>query len=493
MPLSRKGLALLYYLALEGPTSRMRLADLLYGHAASLQNLRVELHRLAQALGRPPFPKGQDPLVLPPWILLLKEGQGEALGGLEAVGGLEEWVQGVRMALEAPKPCGREALLEALEGMAPPGLLVLRGRLGSGAQGVAQELARRRDLPYRPRPHSTGLVYLEPPYPEEDLETLLRGRALLVLWLLPGEEPRFFLELRARYGAERTWVVDLPPLTWAEARKAWLQGLPFSQAAGAYFLSGGQPEWLPEFLSAPKTPRRPLAQLELFARLLPKPAREALERLAQVPGFFSREVAEALEAAPHLAALERKGWLVYDPGRGYRFAQEAERRLLATALPPGERERVWERLQGLLPRGALPRPSLVLLRGRRGRERASLPPEGKGVDPLGEGWAVALLNPGENPWLAVPSLGEEALWEVRGEAWAPEDGALYLGLRSGGREGWLALGEGAFALRLRVPAGPFRLGFRGLGVVEFTLGAYRLEEGEEALWALPPEEEAQKV
>ncbi|WP_276325497.1 hypothetical protein [Thermus parvatiensis] len=56
-----RALGLLYYLALEGPTPRGLLADLLYGHAQARQNLRVELHRLARALGRPAFPTGSWP------------------------------------------------------------------------------------------------------------------------------------------------------------------------------------------------------------------------------------------------------------------------------------------------------------------------------------------------------------------------------------------------------------------------------------------------
>lgn len=63
--LQRKGLAILYYLALEGPTRREVLADLLWGHSAASQNLRVELYRLSQALsplGFTAFAPGEDPL-----------------------------------------------------------------------------------------------------------------------------------------------------------------------------------------------------------------------------------------------------------------------------------------------------------------------------------------------------------------------------------------------------------------------------------------------
>lgn len=47
---SQKSLALLAYLALEGPTPREQLAELLWGTASGRSNLRVEVHRLERAL-----------------------------------------------------------------------------------------------------------------------------------------------------------------------------------------------------------------------------------------------------------------------------------------------------------------------------------------------------------------------------------------------------------------------------------------------------------
>jgi len=299
--LAQKGLALLYFLALEGPTTRARLADLLYGHRAGLQNLRVELHRLAQALGREVFPRGQDPLVLPSWIRLEAQGEGVVLEGLEAVAGLADWVFAMRdRYLASPGSGARKELLQELSSLGPPFLLVLRGRLGAGHRAFAQALAVALGLPFHETLRPTGLVYLEPPYPPLAVKEVLRSQAVLVVRLDPGEEPRFFLELRAQYPPDRTWVLDLPSLTWPEAREALLKGVPFAEAAQAYFLAGGQPEWIPEWRACPESPKRPLAQLRLQARFLSEPARLALERLSAVPGVIPQEVLDALEALPHL-------------------------------------------------------------------------------------------------------------------------------------------------------------------------------------------------
>ncbi len=502
--LSRKGLALLYYLALEGPTSRARLADLLYGHGSALQNLRVELHRLGQALGREVFPKGQDPLVLPPWLRLETSGHGEVLEGLEEVGGLEEWVLEVRARHEpAPGLPWRQELLRELASLRPPFLLVLRGRLGAGQRELARELARVLGLAFHQSLRPEGLVYLEFPYPQVPVREILRSKAFLVLSLDPGEDPRFFLELRAHYPPERMRVLELAPLSWLEAREGLLAGYTFQQAAGAYFLAGGQPEWIPEWLACTTSPQRPLAQLRLKARWLSEPARVALERLSVVSGLIPEQVLDALGALPYLEELERKGWLVYQGG--YRFAREAERRLFYSILSPGRRHELHERAAtalALAGRGqveawhrkvlgesyeSLLNPHLreALLSGGRvwvkrglGRELALLTQGGEGAFPLGQGFGLALLEPGEKAHLDFSSLEEEAVLELLGEAYAPEDSwGLLLSVRGAWGEGHLRL-EGSFAHRLLLPPGPFHLRFSGVGVAEFTLRAYRPRSGE---------------
>lgn len=504
---SRKGLALLYYLALEGPTSRARLADLLYGHGSALQNLRVELHRLAQALGRRVFPKGQDPLALHPWLKLETSGHGEVLEGLEEVGGLEEWVLEVRARYEgASSAHSRHGLLQELASLRPPFLLVLRGRLGAGQRELARELARILGLPFHASLRPEGVVYLEPPYPQVPLRELLRSRALLVLRLDPGEEFRFFLELRAHYPAERIRLVDLGPLSWLEAREGLLAGFPFQVAARAYFGAGGQPEWIPEWLSCSAFPQRLLAQLRLQARYLSEPARLALERLSVTYGAIPEEVLDALGALPHLEELERKGWLVYR--EGYRFASDAERRLLYASLPLGRRQELheraatalvlagkgqkeaWHRLalgeKGAVPwMGGLEEASSQIPGGwgwRReacapGREQALLPGDGEGVFPTERGFGAVLLEPEGEALLTLAPLEEELLLEIQGEAYVPEEGlGLFLGVTSAGREGFLRL-EREFDYRLRIRRGSLRLRLLGQGITEFALRAYRPRPG----------------
>ena len=497
--LSRKGLALLYYLALEGPTSRARLADLLYGHGSALQNLRVELHRLGQAFGREVFPKGQDPLSLPSWLKLEASGHGEALEGLEEVGSLWEWVQEVRARHEyAPGLPWRQELLRELAALRPPFLLVLRGRIGAGQRALAQELARILGLAFHQSLRPEGLVYLESPYPQVPVREILRSKAFLVLSLDPGEDPRFFLELRAHYPPERMRVLELAPLSWLEAREGLLAGYTFQQAAGAYFLAGGQPEWIPEWLACATSPQRPLAQLRLKARWLSEPARVALERLSVVSGLIPEQVLDALGALPYLEELERKGWLVYQGG--YRFAREAERRLFYSTLSPGRRHELHERAAtalALAGRGQVeawhrkvlgesyeslldPHLREALLSGGRvwakrglGRELALLTQGSEGVFPRGQGCGRALLEPGEKAHLDFSSLEEEAVLELLGEAYAPEDSwGLLLSVRGAWGEGHLRLEE-SFAHRLLLPPGPLHLRFSGVGVAECTLRAYR--------------------
>ncbi len=514
MRLSLKGLALLYYLALEGPTSRARLADLLYGHSAGLQNLRVELHRLARALGREVFPRGQDPLALPSWIRLEAQGEGEVLEGLEGVGGLSDWVYGLRERYRAVSVSdARRALLRELAALRPPFLLVLRGRLGAGHRAFAQALAGALGLPFHQALRPEGLVYLEPPYPQVALKDLLRSKALLVLRLDPGEEPRFFLELRAQYPAERVRVVELSPLTWLEARESLLKDLPFAEAARAYVLAGGEPEWIPEWRACPEGPKRPLAQLRLQTRFLSEAGRFALERLSVVPGAIPEEALEALGALPHLDELERKGFLAYR--QGYRFAREGERRLLYAALPLGQRQELHERVatalafsgrameealhrralgeafEALLPshlRQALLGEGLGRRALGRGTERAMLPKEGEGVFAWEKGFWVALLEPGEEARFSLEPQEEEVLLEVAGEAYSPGDAwGFFLRVRTPAREGHVAL-EGRFIQRFLLPPGPVFLGFYGLGLAEFTLEAFRPREDGLLAWNLAADE-----
>lgn len=354
LKLQRKGLAILYYLALEGATRREVLADLLWGHAAALQNLRVELHRLSQALaplGYTLFKAGEDPLQLPPFVTLDRTpSPGAPMEGLEEISvEFRAWLEGQRSQLMANSSgtVGRERLVqEVASQIILPSVLILTGRPGSGRTAFAQALAKALGMPFLEGPRGGGkaLHYLRPPYADVSIERILTDRE--GLWVVErssyGEDPRLVLELRSHYPAERTRYIALPPLSWAEARASLLANLPFAQAAQLFLASGGSPGHLRELLAVPHNgaevplPQRVRAQVQLEARMLSLEARLALERLSVHPGPYSQGLLDALEATPYLDELERRGWLVY--AGQWQFSDDASRRVLYLGLQPGRRQ-----------------------------------------------------------------------------------------------------------------------------------------------------------
>ncbi|MCX8088967.1 MAG: transcriptional regulator [Meiothermus ruber] len=354
LKLQRKGLAILYYLALEGATRREVLADLLWGHSAASQNLRVELHRLGQALaplGYTLFKAGEDPLQLPPFITLDRTpAPGAPMEGLEEISvEFRAWLEGQRSQLMASSSgtVGRERLVqEVASQIILPSVLILTGRPGSGRTAFAQALAKALGMPFLEGPRGGGkaLHYLRPPYTDVSIERILTDRD--GLWVVErssyGEDPKLILELRSHYPAERTRYIALPPLSWAEARASMLSNLPFAQAARLFLASGGSPGHLRELLAVPHNgtemplPQRVRAQVQLEARMLSLEARLALERLSVHPGPYSQGLLDALEATPYLDELERRGWLVY--AGQWQFSDDASRRVLYLGLQPGRRQ-----------------------------------------------------------------------------------------------------------------------------------------------------------
>lgn len=348
LPVRRKALAILYYLALEGPTRRERLADLLWGHGAALQNLRVELTHLRRVLGKEAF-QGLI-LELPPGVELDRTpGAGEALEGLEGLTPeLDHWVHGVRARLAV----SQEAVPfpDRLKEVRPPALVVLVGPPGSGRRALARALAARLDLPFREAQGTgPGVYYFGDPLPPKEEALRLRptaGQVLVVARSAFGEDPSFLLVLRAQFPVEITKVLRVPRLAWSEARKAYLRNLPFERAARFYLESGGRPELLKELLSLgdPEAlPQRIRAMVVLEARHLSEAARRALEVLSLHPGSFPSEMAGALGVEAHVDELEHRGWLLFVEGR-YRWAEPQFRRYLGSGIPPGERLRLHRRL-----------------------------------------------------------------------------------------------------------------------------------------------------
>lgn len=354
LKLQRKGLAILFYLALEGATRREALADMLWGHTAASQNLRVELHRLSQALtplGYTLFKAGEDPLQLPPFVSLDRTpSPGAPMEGLEELSvEFRAWLEGQRSQLMASSSgtVGRERLVqEVASQLIPPSVLILMGRPGSGHTDFARALAKTLGMPFLEGPRGGGkaLHYLRPPYADVSMERILTDRD--GLWVVElssyGEDPKLILELRSHYPAERTRYITLPSLSWAEARTAMLSKVPFAQAARLFLASGGSPGYLRELLAMPHNgvemplPQRIRAQVQLEARMLSLEARLSLERLSVHPGPYSQGLLDVLQATSYLDELERRGWLVYT-GQ-WQFSDDASRRVLCLGLQPGRRQ-----------------------------------------------------------------------------------------------------------------------------------------------------------
>ncbi len=356
--LRRKGLALLYYLALEGPTRREVLADLLWGHNAASQNLRVELHRLRQALmplGFNLFASGEDPLRLPDYIEIDRTpSEGLPLEGLDDLSPeFQQWLEVRReiIASVSAEFATRQDLVRELAGQVrPPYLIILEGGPGAEHQAFAQALARELGLPYREGDQGRGKVlhYLRPPYPGTLPAQALNDRE--GVWVVErssyGEDPRVVLQLRETWPPDRVRYVVLPPLTWNEAFGSLLRGLPFSEAARLYLATAGNPGYLRELLALRPSegfgaelpvPQRVRAAFQLETRYLSLEARLTLERLSVHPGFLDDGLLEVFGARAHLEELERRGWLVFD--RKWRFADETARRVIYASLQQGRHQR----------------------------------------------------------------------------------------------------------------------------------------------------------
>lgn len=343
LPLRRKALGILYYLALEGPARRERLADLLWDHGAASQNLRAELTHLRSFLGKEAF-RGTV-LSLPPGVELDRTpGGGDPLEGLEDLSpAFDDWLQALRARLGS----GEETLPfpERLRRVRPPALVVLVGPPGSGREELARALAARLGLPWkRGSGPGQGVFFFGDPLPPKEAALALEptpGQVLVVARSSFGEDPSFLLVLRARFPAEMTLVERVPRLSWQEAVGGPLRHLPFAEAARFYLRSGGRVEVLRELLAMgnPEAlPQRVRAMVALEARHLPQEVRRTLEVLALHPGPWSPEAAGALGWTPALEELEHRGWFCFAEGR-YWLTEPEFRPYLTAGLAAGEQAR----------------------------------------------------------------------------------------------------------------------------------------------------------
>jgi hypothetical protein len=393
--LRRKGLALLYYVAIEGPTRRELLAHLLWGRGRALQNLRVELHRLKQPLeqlGIAPFADYEDPLELSQVSIDSTRFTGDVLGGLDDISPVfQEWLERQRSLNPEAAPASHRAELidELARDVTLPFVLVVVGEPGSGRRDVAQDLAAKLRLPLvdgcAGTAPSVNFISLDGILDSNLATTIERSHDRL--WVLErsifGEDPEALLQLRARIAPERMRFVRLEPLRWWEVKGSLLQTMTFTEGARLFQAALGNSRYLAELqqlrgkaspggaLPVPLTIR---AAFALEARKLSAGARRVIEGASVHSGPLTTGLLTALGVDGHLAELEAGGWLTFD-GATWRFTNELARRMLADLLPEGTKHHL-RALVGEQLRREKAGPQDIARLGKQGAKPAT----GPGVD-----------------------------------------------------------------------------------------------------------------
>jgi len=445
IPLRNKSLAILYYLAIEGPVGRAAMAELLWEHASARQNLRVELHHIRRSLERLgiiAFAGRKDLLELPPGIELdTHRRAGEVMEGLEGVSGsFREWLMELRgRSTRVEDPPSWQFSSQAAElahEIEPPFLLIVRGSPLAGFQSFAMQLARELGMPFLVGVEgaAAGVRYLPMPQTGEQVRRVLQDQRSV--WILPtppfGEDHSTLLELRAQWPPGRTRFVSLRPLSWPAARRGPLKGVAFHRAAQLFLCSAGDAVHLHHLLELHHggdgplpLPQQVRAAYQRESRFLSYPARLALERLAVHPDWLEEGLIEAQGAHDHLDELERRGWLAYEGA--WRFTSEPARRVLYQALQPGRRNEYHRAAARYYAAAGQPL-------ARRFHERCAGLETGVGIAaatlPL---WAQAVVDPAALdlqpvPQDTVPQTSTEVYLEppdVHGHGWGQYDGRFY--------------------------------------------------------------------
>ena len=376
LQLRRKALAILYYLAFEGPTRRERLADLLWDSPDPLANLRVELNAINRVLKDFDIvfcDRYQDPLELPREVQVDLSGPGhedEILDGLDGLGeGFQEWLDWRRTRLRATRPIEFDfaAELDALTGsLRAPHLLVVEPQPCETALPFAEALSQRLRLPLLPLAASgKGLRYAAPPHPHGLPERIQAERGSIWRFERPffGDDPSELLELRSRLHSSEISYLRLPSNRWFRERSLRLGHYDFGTAARLYLAATGHPGYLAELLTFAESEQLPVLQkyraaIELEIRKLSPACRTALVGLA----IRSRSSAESSSALPEtmdcLAELVEHRWLEYSAS-GWRFTSPFARVILVKSLQEGLRQATHSQQAAILEQLGKPVPALI--------------------------------------------------------------------------------------------------------------------------------------
>jgi hypothetical protein len=372
--LRRKGLAILYYLAIEGPTHREKLAGLLWEQLSAAKNLRVELHDLRVTfgdMGHRVFDR-ENLLCLPPFISLDKvpgaDQDNLAMAGLDDLSSeFQQWLERQRhrfFRTEVLREAHEHLAQEIAEDLRAPFVLLVQALPATTSLAFARALAQALRLPLKERVDDDdhAVYYLGVPYPDDILPKILRARKGVYVVERPpfGEDPDLVLALRGRYPPERLHYVALPALSWAEARAGELHRLPLDEAAELYLASRGHPVYLRELHSLPTKgvppsllplPQTMRALVETEARRLSSAARHALERCSVHPGPLSAGLVEAFDLEPHTVELEEQGWLRFHNGETvWTFSHDVVRKVVYHSMKCGKRQHYHQLAGSLLAR-----------------------------------------------------------------------------------------------------------------------------------------------
>ena len=302
LPLRRKSLALLAYLALEGPKTRAQLAALLWRPNSGLQNLRVELSALRRVLGLGDWARASATIALPEPIAVKKSGE-LILENLDYLSShWDAWLADLRQP-------GTPA-----ESAFERGLLILEAFPGDDVEGHLERLRARCQ---------GRLQLLE----NGQVPAFTRQKGLFVFVRSAfGEDPSTLLRLRAAFPPEHTRYQAIPPVPFAELETR----LGFDAAARLWLASAGRGAHVEEALRAGLPhPIKLRTQYALEARHLPQTARRALEILALHPGPVPEAAIEDW-LGEEIESLLTRRWLKHTR-RGWRFRDPVARRALVAA------------------------------------------------------------------------------------------------------------------------------------------------------------------
>jgi hypothetical protein len=372
--LRRKGLAILYYLAIEGPTHRERLAGLLWEQLSAAKNLRVELHDLRKAFGAMGYRvfDRENLLCIPPFISLDRVSGADQdnlpMAGLDDLSPeFQQWLERQRHRFfrsEVLRDAHEHLAQEIAEDLRAPFVLLVQPLPATTSLAFAKSLAQALRLPLKERldDDDHAVYYLGLPYPDDILPKILRARKGVYVVERPafGEDPDLILALRGRYPPEGLHYVALPALSWTEARAGELLKLPLDEAAELYLASRGHPIYLHELHSLPAKgvhpsvlplPQKMRALVETEARHLSSTARHALERCSVHPGPLSEGLVAAFDLEPHVEELEELGWLGFHMReRVWTFSHEVVRKVVYHTMKCGKRQHYHQVAASLLAR-----------------------------------------------------------------------------------------------------------------------------------------------